>query len=121
MAAPAIQKGIGGVTPGGVITITPGVPIPVTVNLNLVANRGKLMCRQIGISVDNSVSGQVYLNYGNFAGEGIQTGLIVQSSSVAALPVNSRTTEGQIDATQWYLDGSAACKVAINFVDANSW
>lgn len=121
MAAPALQKAFGGVVPGGVITITPGTPIQVTANLALVNQRGNLMCRQIGISVDSSASGEVYVNYGNFAGKGNQTALIVQSGQTQALPVNSRCTEGEIDATKWYIDGSAACVAAISFVDASNW
>ena len=60
------------------------------------------------------------MNYGNFAGKGNQTALIVQSGTTQALPVNSRCTEGEIDANAWYLDGSAACVVAVSFVDASS-
>ena len=121
MAAPTLKKSFGGVMPGGVITITPGTPIKVSSNLSLTNTYGNLMCRQIGFSLDASPSGEVYVNYGNFAGKGNQTALIIQSGTTQALPVNSKTSEGQIDATQWYLDGSAACVVAISFVDANSW
>lgn len=130
MAAPQLQKMFGGVVPGGVITITPGTPIKVTANMKLASGQQTLngpanvpysvMCRQIGISVDSSAVGEVYLNYGNFAGKGNNTALIVQSGQTEAIPVNSRCTEGEIDANQWYLDGSAACVVAISFADASS-
>lgn len=130
MAGPNLQKMFGGVVPGGVITVTPGTPIPVTTNLKLAKGSVTLngpanppysvMCRQIGISVDSSVAGEVWLNYGNFAGKGPQTALFVQSGQTQALPVNSRVVEGEIDATMWYLDGSAACVVAISFADASS-
>lgn len=130
MAAPSLQKMFGGVVPGGIITITPGTPIKVTTNISQpTANQSlgnpkgsayTVTCRQIGISVDSSPAGEVYVNYGNFAGKGNQTALLVQSGQTQALPVNSRCTEGEIDASQWYLDGSAACVVAISFADASS-
>jgi hypothetical protein len=122
MAAPTLNKMFGGVVPGGVLTITSGTPVQVTANLDLVNTRGNLMCRQIGFSVDASPSGgEVYVNYGDFAGKGNQTALIIQSGTTQALPVNSRCTEGEIDATKWYLDASADCVVAISFVDASNW
>lgn len=130
MSAPNLQKMFGGVVPGGVITITPGTPIKVTANLSLSAgNKGAgntqsapftVTCRQIGFSVDSTPAGEVYVNYGNFAGKGPQTALIIQSGQTQALPVNSHCTEGEIDANQWYVDGSAACVVAISFADASS-
>ena len=120
MAVPQITKGFGGVVPGGVITVIPGTPQKVTSNLNLVGTQKSLMCRQIGISVDSSPAGEVYLNYGNFAGKGNQTALLVQSGTTQALPVNSRCVEGEIDANAWYVDGSAACVVAISFADAST-
>jgi hypothetical protein len=120
MAAPALQKAIGGVTPGGVITVNPGHPIQLTNNLNLANSGYSLQCRQIGFSVDASPSGEVYVNYGNFAGQGVQTALIVQSGTTQSLPVGASTKEGKIDGGAWYVDGSAACKVAISFVDASS-
>ena len=105
MAAPTLQKMFGGVVPGGIITITPGTPIQITSNLKLAtgdAGSGKSLtppysvtCRQIGISVDAAPSGEVYVNYGNFAGKGNQTALIVQSGTTQALPVNSRGCRGR--------------------------
>ncbi len=130
MAAPNLQKMFGGVVPGGVITITPGTPIQVTANLsipnkqttagNTLSRPFSVLCRQMGFSVDTSPAGEVYVNYGPTPGKGNNTALIVQSGTTQALPVNSRTTEGEIDANQWYLDGSAACVVAISFADASS-
>ena len=126
----SVQKMFGGVVPGGVITITPGTPQKVTANLvapgaNQTLNNPKtapytLLCRQIGFALDASASGEVYVNYGNNAGKGPWTALIIQSGTVQALPVNSRCTEGEIDANAWYVDGSAACVVAISFVDASN-
>ena len=43
-----------------------------------------MTCRQSAISVDSSVGGEVYVNYGNFAGKGNQTALIVQSGTTQA-------------------------------------
>ena len=130
MAAPTLHKMFGGVVPGGVITITPGTPIPIIQNIaqasgDTTSGRAKtppyaITCRQFAISVDSSVGGEVYVNYGNFAGKGNQTALIVQSGTTQALPVNSRCVEGLIDATKWYLDGSAACVAAVSFADASS-
>ncbi|HWF62947.1 MAG TPA: hypothetical protein VN666_21925 [Nitrospira sp.] len=130
MVAPNFQKMFGGVVPGGVITITPATPIKVTANLKLASGSQSLnvpatppytvTCRQIGFSVDATPSGEVYVNYGPSAGKGNNTALIIQSGTTVALPVNSRCTEGEIDANAWYVDGSAACVVAISFVDASS-
>lgn len=130
MAAPRLQKMFGGVVPGGVITITPGTPIQVTSNLQPASGSStqntpktppfSVTCRQIGFSVAATPAGEVYVNYGNFAGKGNQTALIIQSGTTQALPVNSHCTEGEIDANQWYVDGSAGCAVAISFADASS-
>lgn len=122
MAFPALQKAFGGVIPGGAITIASGTPVAVTVNLALINTRGNLMCRQIGISVDSGAGGAVFVNYGNFPGLGDQTALIVQAGQTQALPVNSRTVEGEIDATKWYLDCAAgSATVVISFADASNW
>lgn len=72
------------------------------------------------------IDGEVYVNYGNFNGAGggtpdtLATALIVQSGQVASLPAGSRTTDGMLDATQFYLDGSAACTVSVSLTDATS-
>lgn len=115
-----LSKMFGGVVPGGVITITPGTPIAVTSNLNLSGKVFSLLCRQIGFSLDASASGEVYVNYGNTPGKGTQTALIIQSGQTQALPVNSRCVEGEIDAARWFIDGSAACVVAVSFADASN-
>ncbi len=130
MAAPTLQKMFGGVVPGGVITVIPGTPIKITNNLsipntqttpgNTLSRPYSILCRQIGFSVDASPSGEVYVNYGSDPGKGKNTALIIQSGTTQALPVNSRCTEGEIDADKWYIDGSAACVVAISFADASN-
>lgn len=120
MAAPQITKAFGGVVPGGIITVTQGTPQKVTSNLNLVGTQKSLQCRQISFSVDASPSGEVYVNYGNNAGKGNATALIIQSGTTQCLPVNSRCVESEIDAGAWWLDGSAACVVAISFADAST-
>jgi hypothetical protein len=118
MAWQKITRAIGGITPLGEITITPGTPIQILVNTALTSTQYKMMCRQIGISVDSTVAGEVYVNYGATPGFGSQTALVVMSSSSQSLPIGMRTTDGMIDATQWYLDGSAACKCALYLMDA---
>jgi hypothetical protein len=121
MAAPTINKAIGGVTPLGIITITPGTPIQVTSNLGISdTNFGKLMCRQIGLSLDSTPAGEIYVNYGNFAGKGKATAMIIQSGTVSTLPWGCEVEDGLLDATAWWLDGSAACVVAVYALDASS-
>lgn len=122
MAGPQFNKAIGGITPLGIITITAGTPQKITKNLNLPTNAPyTFACRQIGISVDSTPAGEVYLNYGNFAGKDTNaTAAIIQSGTVQTFPGGSGTTEGEIDLTKWYLDGSASCIVAVYAVDATS-
>lgn len=121
-----ITRAIGGITPLGTFTITPGTPQSILANLALVGTRYALQCRQLGVSVSKSVAGEVYLNYGDYNGGGggvpdpLATVLIVQSSSSDSLPFSSRTSDGLIDCTQYYLDGSAACVVAVYALDATS-
>lgn len=117
----AFQRAIGGVTPLGVITITPGTPINVLVNLNLATMRYSFQARQLGISVDSSPAGEVYVNYGNVAGKDAHaTAMIVQSSTNTSLPAHGVATEGELDLSQWYLDGSAACVVALYALDGTT-
>ncbi len=120
MAWQAVTHSIGGITPLGVFTITPGTPQNILANTALDSKRYAFQCRQIGISLDSTPSGEIYLNYGNIAGKGGQTALIVQSGQQQSLPIGIRTTDGLIDATQYYLDGSAACVVAVYAMDATS-
>lgn len=121
-----VKHASGGITPLGVFTITPGTPQSIMGNTNLASARYSLQCRQIGLSVDSSPAGQVFLNYGNYNGAGggvpdtLATVLIVQSGQEAALPQGARTSDAMIDATQFYLDGSAACIVAAYAMDATS-
>lgn len=115
------NKAIGGVTPLGVITITPGTPQKLLKNLKLSSTTYVLSARQIGFSTDSSPSGEVYVNYGNVAGKDANaTALIIQSGTVQSLPIGARTSDGLIDLTQWWLDGSAACVVALYAMDASS-
>lgn len=121
-----INHAAGGITPLGVFTITPGTPQSILANTSLKSVRYALQCRQIGISVSNKQAGEVYLNYGNYNGgsvgvpDSLATVLIVQSSTCESLPFSSRTSDGMIDATQFYLDGSAACVVSVYLMDASS-
>ena len=121
MAGTQLNRAIGGITPLGVITITAGTPQQVTKNLNLTDKRYTFGCRQLGFSVDSSPSGEVYVNYGNVAGKDTYaTAMIIQSGTVQAMPGGSGVTEGEIDASRWYLDGSASCVVSIYAADATS-
>lgn len=123
-ATQKVTKALGGITPLGVFTITPGTPQNLLKNTSLTTVRYALQCRQIGISVSSKVAGEVYVNYGNYNGAGggvvdtYATALIVQSGQTESLPFSSRTSDSMIDATQYYLDGSAACVVAVYLLDA---
>lgn len=115
------QRAIGGVTPLGYFTINPGTPQQITSKLALVDSTYSVTCRQLGFSVDSSVSGELYVNYGNNSGaDSNATSLIVQSGTSQTLPIGAVSTEGCIDANAWYLDGSAAIKVAVYALDASS-
>ena len=121
MASKAQNRAIGGVTPLGVFTITPGTPQRVTSLLNLSDTIYTFSCRQLGFSVDSSVGGLVYLNYGNYAGlDANATALIIGSGQQQTLPMGCAATEGPIDAKAWFLDGSAACVVAVYALDGSS-
>ena len=121
-----VNHAAGGITPLGVFTITPGTPQSILANTSLSSVRYALQCRQIGICVDSSVAGVVFLNYGNYNGAGggvpdtLATVLIVPSGQQQSLPVGQRTSDGMIDATQYYLDGTAACVVSVYAMDATS-
>lgn len=120
MAWQKVNRAIGGVTPLGVFTITPNTPQNILANTVLSSIRYAFQCRQLGFSVSSTVAGEVYVNYGDIAGLGNQTALIVQSSQAVGLPITSRANESMIDATQYWLDGSAACNVAVYALDASS-
>jgi len=115
-----ITRAFGGITPLGKFIITPGTPQNILANTSLPTVRYSMQCRQIGVSVSSTVAGEVYLNYGNIAGLGNQTALIAQSSSTESLPFSSRTSDSMIDATMYWLDGSAACVVSVYLLDATS-
>jgi hypothetical protein len=120
MAFQKVTRAIGGITPLGEFTITPGTPQNILANTGITTARYAFQCRQIGFSVSSLVAGEVYVNYGNIAGLGNQTALIVQSSQCQSLPIGMRSTDGLIDVTQWWLDGSAACKVAVYALDGTT-
>lgn len=114
-------KAIGGITPLGVITITPGTPQKVTANLSLSDKVYTFSARQLGFSIDSTPAGEVYVNYGNVAGKDSHaTALILQSGTAQSLPLGAVVCEGLIDCNNWYLDGSAACVVAIYAADASN-
>ena len=124
-ATQKVNHASGGITPLGTFIITPGVPQSILANTALSTSRYALQCRQIGISVDSTPGGQVFLNYGNYSGAGggapdtLATVLIVSAGQQGSLPVGSRTLDGMIDSTQYYLDGTAACVVAVYLLDAS--
>jgi hypothetical protein len=120
MAFQKVNRAIGGITPLGKFTITPGTPQNILANTALSTIRYAFQCRQLGFSVSSTVVGEVYVNYGNIAGLGNQTALIVQSAQEAGLPLTSRTTDSMIDASEYWLDGSAACVVTVYALDGSS-
>lgn len=121
MASRPQNKAVGGITPLGLFAITPGTPQQVTSKLNLSDKVYTFSARQLSFSVDSSVSGNVYVNYGNYAGEDANaTALIIPSGTSVSLPLYGVVTEGLIDCAAWWLDGSAACKVAVFAADASS-
>lgn len=121
MPSRAQNKAIGGITPLGLFIITPGTPQRLTSKLSSSGSVYAFSARQVSFSVDSSVSGNVYINYGNYPGEDTNaTALIVPSGTSASLPLHGVLTEGLIDCTSWWLDGSAACKVAVFAADASS-
>lgn len=125
-ATQKVNHASGGITPLGVFTITPGTPQNILANTSLKTTRYSMQCRQIGISVSSTVAGEVYLNYGNYNGAGggvpdtLATVLIIQSGQCVSLPFGQRTSDGMIDATQFWLDGQTgkACVVSVYLLDA---
>lgn len=115
-----ITRAFSGITPLGKFTITPGAPQNILANTELSTVRYSMQCRQIGISVSSLVAGEVYLNYGSIPGLGNQTVLIAQSAQTESLPFSSRTSDSMIDATMYWLDGSAACVVSVYLLDGSS-
>jgi hypothetical protein len=115
-----ITRAFSGITPLGKFTITPGTPQNILANTSLPTVRYSMQCRQVGISVSSTVAGEVYLNYGNIAGLGNQTALVVQSSQIGSLPNGDRTSDSMVDAAMYYLDGSAACVCTVYLLDATS-
>jgi hypothetical protein len=115
-----ITRAFSGITPLGKFTITPGTPQNILANTELPTVRYSMQCRQIGVSVSSTVAGEVYLNYGNIAGLGNQTALVVQSSQIGSLPNGDRTSDSMVDAAMYYLDGSAACVCTVYLLDATS-
>lgn len=120
MAWQKVNRAIGGITPLGVFTITPGTPQNILANTLLESVRYAMQCRQIIISVSSTVAGEVYLNYGSIAGLGDQTVLILASGTEQSLPAGGSVRESMIDATQYYVDGSAACVCVVSLADATS-
>jgi hypothetical protein len=114
-----VTHSIGGITPLGLFTISPGTPQNILANTLLDSVRYAFQCRQIGISVDSG-SGVAYLNYGDTPGLGDQTVLIVGAGQQQSIPIGSHLKESMLDATQYYLDGSAALSVVVFAADATS-
>jgi hypothetical protein len=120
MAFQKVTRAIGGITPLGEFTITPGTPQNILANTSITTKSYAFQCRSLGFSVSSTVAGEVYVNYGNIAGLGNQTALIVQSSQAVSLPIGAVAVDGLIDATQWWLDGSAGCKVCVYTLDGST-
>jgi hypothetical protein len=122
MAFQKINRAIGGITPLGEFTITPGTPQNILANAALSTTRYAFQCRQLGFSVTKASTSEVYVNYGNNAGLGNQTALIVQPGQEQSLPISSRAVDSEIDATQWYVDCAAGgtATVVVYALDATS-
>ncbi len=118
MAWQKITRSIGGITPLGKFTVTPATPQSILANTDLKTKQYTMQCRQIIVSVSSTVAGEVYLNYGNTAGFGNQTVLVIASGTEQSVPAGALTKDGIIDASQYYLDGSAACLTAVSLADA---
>lgn len=122
MASVPQNKAVGGCTPLGVFTITSGTPQKVTSLLNLSDKVFTFSARQLGFSVTKASTGEVYVNYGNYAGlDQNATMLIVQPGTSQSLPIGSTATEGLIDCNQIYLDAATGgATVAVYALDASS-
>ena len=118
----AQNQAIGGITPLGVFTITQGTPQKLTSLLNLSDKFFTFSARGLGFSMSGASSGEVYVNYGNFAGiDANATVLIVQHGTQQSLPIGTRTSDGMIDVGAYWIDGShTGDKVAVYAVDASS-
>lgn len=121
MAWQKVNRAIGGITPLGVFTITPGTPQNILANTSLESTRYSFQCRQLGVSVDSG-AGSVYVNYGNIPGRGDQTVLILQGGQQQSIPIGARVTDGLIDATQYFLDASngSSLTVSVYAMDATN-
>jgi hypothetical protein len=120
MAWQTVTRAIGGITPLGKFTISVGTPQNILANTSITTKSYAFQCRSLGFSVSSTVAGEVYVNYGNIAGLGNQTALIVQAGQSISLPIGAVAVDGLLDATQWWIDGSAACKVAVYALDGST-
>ena len=122
MASRQQNKCLGGITPLGVITITSGTPVQVSSLLAATDKVFAFTARQLGFSVSAASTGEFYIQYGNYSGiDANATMLIVQHGTTGTLPTGCACTEGLIDVTQIWVDGShTGDKIAIYALDASN-
>lgn len=122
MASRPQSKAIGGITPLGVITLSTTVPVQLTAALGLTDKVYTFSARQLGFSMSGASTGELYVNYGNYAGlDANATVLVVQHGTSQSLPIGAVATDGMIDATQYWLSGSVGGdKVAVYALDGSN-
>ena len=126
-----------GIWPLGVVTITGGTPTSILTNVGSqaqglddsgVGGLGKAfrdkrpfssLVTQIIFSAPVGNAGDVYVNYGKVAGlDANATVLIISKGTQQSLPAGAVLSAGQIDPSQYYLDGTTSDKVAVSAVYA---
>ena len=75
---------------------------------------------QLTFCAPKANAGEVYVNYGKVAGlDTNATVLIVQPGTTVSLPNGAPLVAGQIDPSQYYLDGATSDKLVVSAVYAN--
>ena len=126
------QKTPQNIWPLGKLTINHGVPVSVLVNVgsqdagtsvSRYAPSGKLyssLCDQLIFSTQSTNTGDVYVQYGNFAGPDTNvTMLAIARGVVVSIPYGTECHSGQIDLTQIYVDGTTSDVVYVTAIGGN--
>ena len=127
-----------GIWPLGSLTITHGTPLSILTNVGSQAQglndsgvgglgtafRDKRpfssLVAQLTFSAPKGNAGEVYVNYGNVAGlDTNATVVIVQAGTTVSLPFGAPLVAGQIDPSQYYIDGTTSDKLVVSAVYAN--